>query len=134
MQFLEIFGQKKVGALPLWIGVPYLGNAGSANASELNFTNYSSFHAKKGNLRYFNDFSTTLTYLWDVSDLDAPTLQNVYASTETVPDHNQYIRASRVFQSNYQVSTTSTFGQAGCSSLTTRSVQPVHLGKPGVPV
>ncbi len=44
-----------------------------------------------------------MTYLWDVRDLDAPTLNKTYVSTNTVPDHNMYIKGDLVFQSNYQV-------------------------------
>ena len=59
-----------------------------------------------GDICYFS--STTITYLWDVSDLDAPVLENTYLSSVTAVDHNQYIRGDRAFQSNYEVSTTST--------------------------
>ncbi|MEL7060358.1 MAG: choice-of-anchor B family protein [Acidobacteriota bacterium] len=43
----------------------------------------------------------TRTYIWDVSDLDAPSLTEFYEAPRPAPDHNQYISGSLVFQANY---------------------------------
>jgi choice-of-anchor B domain-containing protein len=43
----------------------------------------------------------TRTWVWDVSDLDAPVLQGAHDALTTSIDHNQFIRGSHVFQSNY---------------------------------
>ena len=43
------------------------------------------------------------TYLWDVRDLDSPTLIGTHASTATrAVDHNQYVKGKYTYQSNYQ--------------------------------
>ena len=45
----------------------------------------------------------TATYLWDVSDLDSPTLTGTHVSTTTrAVDHNQYVKGKYTYQSNYQ--------------------------------
>ena len=44
----------------------------------------------------------TTTYLWDVSDLDSPTLVGTHVSTTRAIDHNQYIKGEYTYQSNYQ--------------------------------
>ena len=42
-------------------------------------------------------------YLWDVSDLDSPTLTGTHVSTTTrAIDHDQYINGKCTYQSNYQ--------------------------------
>lgn len=44
------------------------------------------------------------TYVWDVSDLDAPVLNGAYVATgarATAIDHNQYIHGGFAYQSNY---------------------------------
>ncbi|CAH1793540.1 unnamed protein product [Owenia fusiformis] len=46
---------------------------------------------------------STVTYIWDVSDLDNPVLRNEYYAAHEAIDHNQYIRGSRTYQSNYEV-------------------------------
>lgn len=43
----------------------------------------------------------TITYLWDVSDLENPVLKDHYISTEVAIDHNQYIREGLTYQTNY---------------------------------
>ena len=45
---------------------------------------------------------TTYTYVWDVSDLEAPVLVGHHTSTSTSIDHNQYVRGNFVFQANYR--------------------------------
>ena len=45
----------------------------------------------------------TATYLWDVSDLDSPTLTGTHVSTTTrAVDHNQYVKGKYTYQANYQ--------------------------------
>lgn len=44
----------------------------------------------------------TKTYIWDVSNLDAPTLMGFHLAATTATDHNQYIRGNYVYQSNYE--------------------------------
>lgn len=41
------------------------------------------------------------TYLWDMRNLDAPTLIDVYEGTTPAIDHNQYTKDGYVFQANY---------------------------------
>ncbi|CAH1801686.1 unnamed protein product [Owenia fusiformis] len=45
----------------------------------------------------------TVTYLWDVRDLDNPVIVGDYTAAHEAIDHNQYIRGSRVYQANYEV-------------------------------
>ena len=42
------------------------------------------------------------TYIWDVADLDAPTVKGVYTGQSTAIDHNLYIRGNRAYQGNYR--------------------------------
>ena len=45
----------------------------------------------------------TTTYLWDVSDLDSPTLVGTHVSTTTrAIDHNQFVKGKYTYQANYQ--------------------------------
>lgn len=46
--------------------------------------------------------SNTTTYIWDVSDLDVPSVKGVYTGQSKAIDHNQYIRGNRAYQSNYR--------------------------------
>ena len=48
------------------------------------------------------DVTNTRTYLWDVSDLDAPALIGSHDSTTTATDHNQYVKGSYTYQANYR--------------------------------
>jgi choice-of-anchor B domain-containing protein len=41
------------------------------------------------------------TYVWDISDLDAPRVIGDYTGTSLAIDHNLYIRGDHVFQANY---------------------------------
>jgi len=43
----------------------------------------------------------TITYIWDVSDLEKPVLKEHFLSTEVAIDHNQYILGDLSYQSNY---------------------------------
>jgi len=43
----------------------------------------------------------TRTWVWDVSDLDAPVLVGAHDGLTPSIDHNQYVRGSHVFQANY---------------------------------
>lgn len=44
---------------------------------------------------------TTRTYLWDIGDLENPSL-TTFDSANTASDHNQYIRGDYAFQANYR--------------------------------
>ena len=44
----------------------------------------------------------TRTWIWDVSDLDAPVLASRYDGPSTAIDHNLYIRGHLVYESNYR--------------------------------
>ncbi|HSM13082.1 MAG TPA: choice-of-anchor B family protein, partial [Thermoanaerobaculia bacterium] len=49
----------------------------------------------------FNGHST-YTYVWDVSNLEAPQLLGHFTSPTTAIDHNQYVRGNYTFQANYR--------------------------------
>jgi choice-of-anchor B domain-containing protein len=42
------------------------------------------------------------TFVWDVSDLDAPSVQGIFQGSTGSIDHNQYVRSLHSFQSNYR--------------------------------
>ena len=42
------------------------------------------------------------TYVWDLSDLDAPFLVGHHTGVTAAIDHNQYVRGNHVFQANYR--------------------------------
>ena len=44
----------------------------------------------------------TRTWIWDVSDLDAPVLASLYDGPTPSIDHNLYIRGNLVYESNYR--------------------------------
>ncbi len=44
----------------------------------------------------------TKTYVWDVSDLDAPTIVGVFTASTPAIDHNQYVKGGHTYQSNYR--------------------------------
>ena len=44
----------------------------------------------------------TRTWIWDVSDLDAPIIVSMYDGPTTSIDHNLYIRGNLVYESNYR--------------------------------
>ena len=44
----------------------------------------------------------TRTFMWDVSDLDAPAVIGFHDSTTTAIDHNQYVKGNYTYQSNYR--------------------------------
>ncbi len=44
----------------------------------------------------------TRTRVFDVSDLDKPTLSGYFDSSSTAIDHNQYVKGSYTFQANYR--------------------------------
>ncbi len=48
------------------------------------------------------DGTNTKTYVFDIQDLDAPTLAGTYTATTFATDHNQYVRGNHVFQGNYR--------------------------------
>lgn len=43
----------------------------------------------------------TVTYVFDVADLDAPVLASVYVHDGTAIDHQQFVRGDHLYQSNY---------------------------------
>lgn len=43
----------------------------------------------------------TRTYLWDLSDLDAPVQSHRYTATTAAMDHNLYVLGDHLFQANY---------------------------------
>jgi choice-of-anchor B domain-containing protein len=45
---------------------------------------------------------STTTYSWDVTDLEAPSLDSRFVNDTTAIDHNLYVKGERVFQSNYR--------------------------------
>lgn len=47
-----------------------------------------------------NNINTT-TYIWDVSDLESPTLIGTHVSENASIDHNQYVKGNFVYQANY---------------------------------
>jgi choice-of-anchor B domain-containing protein len=44
----------------------------------------------------------TRTFVWNVNDLDAPAVQGVFSGATPSIDHNLYVRAHHVFESNYR--------------------------------
>ncbi len=44
----------------------------------------------------------TRTLIWDIQDLDNPTLIREYFSDRVAIDHNLYVHDNVIFQSNYQ--------------------------------
>ncbi len=44
----------------------------------------------------------TRTFVWDMSDLDAPFVTGVHRGATTSIDHNQYVLGNHVFQANYR--------------------------------
>ena len=44
----------------------------------------------------------TRTFVWDVSDLDAPRVRGVYSGPTASIDHNLYVRGRYAFESNYR--------------------------------
>ncbi len=49
----------------------------------------------------FGQGHNTRTYVWDVSDLDAPSLNGTWDAAGSSVDHNQYIRGNHTYQANY---------------------------------
>lgn len=46
--------------------------------------------------------ANSTTFIWDVADLNAPSVKGKYISQSTAIDHNLYIRGNRAYQSNYR--------------------------------
>ena len=69
------------------------------------------------------------TYIWNVADLDAPSVTGVYRGQSTAIDHNLYIRGNRAYQSNYRsglrVLDISNIGAASLNELAFFDVYPV---------
>jgi len=49
-----------------------------------------------------NNGHNTRTYIWDVSDLDNPTLSGLYTSDVASIDHNLYVHNGYVYEANYR--------------------------------
>ncbi len=49
-----------------------------------------------------NQHVNTRTFVWDVSDLDAPVVRGTYLGPSTSIDHNLYVRGRFAFESNYR--------------------------------
>jgi choice-of-anchor B domain-containing protein len=49
-----------------------------------------------------NQHVNTRTFIWNVANLDAPTVQGIYTGTSTAIDHNLYVRGPHAFESNYR--------------------------------
>ena len=49
-----------------------------------------------------HDGVNSSTYIWNVADLDAPSMIGVYRGPSTSIDHNLYIRGNRAYESNYR--------------------------------
>ena len=49
-----------------------------------------------------HDGVNSSTYIWNVADLDAPSMTGVYRGPSTSIDHNLYIRGNRAYESNYR--------------------------------
>jgi choice-of-anchor B domain-containing protein len=49
-----------------------------------------------------NLHNNTRTFIWNVSDLNAPSMIGTYTATTAAIDHNQYIRGRYVYQGNYR--------------------------------
>jgi choice-of-anchor B domain-containing protein len=69
------------------------------------------------------------TYIWDVSDLDVPSVTDVYRGQSPAIDHNLYIRGTRAYQSNYRsglrILDITNVGAAGLIELAFFDVYPV---------
>ena len=69
------------------------------------------------------------TYIWNVADLDAPSMMGVYRGQSSAIDHNLYIRGSRAYQANYRsglrILDITNVGAAGLSELAFFDVYPV---------
>ncbi len=57
-------------------------------------------HGDEGDEQSFG--TKTRTRVFDIQDLDSPTLAGTYTATTFASDHNQYIRGNHVFQGNYK--------------------------------
>ena len=44
----------------------------------------------------------TRTYIWDITDLDAPTLSTTYEGASSNIDHNLYVKGGLAYQANYR--------------------------------
>lgn len=69
------------------------------------------------------------TYIWNVADLDAPSMMGVYSGQSPSIDHNLYIRGSRAYQANYRsglrILDITNVGAAGLSELAFFDIYPV---------
>lgn len=50
---------------------------------------------------FFGVVTDTTTYVWDVSDLDNPTLVGTHSANNTAIDHNLYVIGNMIYEANY---------------------------------
>ena len=69
------------------------------------------------------------TFIWDVTDLNAPSVKGKYIGQSTAIDHNLYIRGNRAYQSNYRsglrILDITNIGSASLSELAFFDIYPV---------
>jgi choice-of-anchor B domain-containing protein len=70
------------------------------------------------------------TYIWNVADLDAPSVTGIYNGQSPAIDHNLYIRGNRAYQANYRsglrILDITNVGGASLSELAFFDVYPVN--------
>jgi choice-of-anchor B domain-containing protein len=70
------------------------------------------------------------TYIWNVEDLDAPSMTGIYTGQSTSIDHNLYIRGNRAYQANYRsglrILDVSNVGANSLSELAFFDIYPVN--------
>jgi choice-of-anchor B domain-containing protein len=77
---------------------PYSG----ANISHQGWTTEDQHYYIHGDEGDENGSNGTKTYVFDIQDLDDPSLAGTYTATTNATDHNQYVRGNYVFQGNYR--------------------------------
>ena len=69
------------------------------------------------------------TFIWDVADLNAPSVKGKYIGQSAAIDHNLYIRGNRAYQSNYRsglrILDITNIGSASLSELAFFDIYPV---------
>ena len=77
------------------------GYAGSAYTHQGWLTEDHAFFLLGDELDELNFGHNTRTYVWNVSDLDAPVIIGTYTGPVSAIDHNQYVLGNHTYQSNY---------------------------------
>ncbi|MCA9986078.1 MAG: choice-of-anchor B family protein, partial [Anaerolineales bacterium] len=78
------------------------GYAGSGYAHQGWLTEDQQYFLMDDELDELSSGNNTRTYIWNVSDLDAPVLIGNYTAATAATDHNLYVRGQYVYQGNYQ--------------------------------